>query len=83
MDLNFLEPILGLQEGIRSRTNENFVDFAKSLVQNFVNFVSSFTVTQSQMTENPNEIYVPLSTVQNWCVTFERRISQNWRNWKM
>ncbi|KAH0953483.1 hypothetical protein HN011_009546 [Eciton burchellii] len=59
-----------------------FTDFVQKMMTNFVNYVSSFTVTQAQMTANPTENYVPLSTLQNWYNVFERRLQQNPNFWK-
>jgi len=59
-----------------------FTDFVQKMMTNFVNYVSSFTVTQAQMTANPTENYVPLSTLQNWYNIFERRLQQNPNFWK-
>jgi hypothetical protein len=59
-----------------------FVEFCQRMLDSFVNFVSSFSVTQGQMTNTPNEIFVPLSTVQTWYQNFERRLQQNVYFWK-
>ncbi|KAL7307139.1 protein OPI10 homolog [Trichogramma pretiosum] len=55
---------------------------AQKIVQNFLNYVSSFSVTQSQMTPNPTENFVPLSSIQQWYQTFERRLQQNPNFWR-
>lgn len=52
------------------------------MLQNFYNFVSSFAVTQSQMTANPSETFVPLSTLNMWFQNFKRRLEQNPNFWK-
>lgn len=62
-------------------TNKN-AEFVQKMLTNFVNYVTSFTVTQAQMTPNPTENFVPLSTLQNWYETFERRLQQNPNFWK-
>ncbi|CAG0892675.1 unnamed protein product, partial [Cyprideis torosa] len=51
-----------------------FQEFSQKMLENFVNFVSSFSVTQSQMTSSPFESFVPLSQVQNWYQGFRRRL---------
>lgn len=55
---------------------------AQKIVQNFLNYVSSFSVTQSQMTPNPTENFVPLSSIQQWYQTFQRRLEQNPSFWR-
>lgn len=56
--------------------------FGKKMLENFVNFASSYTVSQSQMSPNPSETYVPLSTLMNWFTNFQRRLEQNPNFWK-
>lgn len=56
--------------------------FGKKMLENFINFASSFTVTQSQMEPNPAETYVPLSTLTTWFNNFQRRLEQNPNFWK-
>lgn len=56
--------------------------FGQKMVENFYNFVSSFAVTQAQMTQNPSETFVPLSTLNTWYQNFERRLLQNPNFWK-
>lgn len=59
-----------------------YYQFGQKMLQNFYNFVSSFAVTQSQMTSNPSETFVPLSTLTTWFQNFERRLEQNPNFWK-
>lgn len=63
-------------------TTNSFVDFVQKMLNSFVNYVTSFTVTQAQMTPNPTETFVPLSTLQSWYETFERRLQQSPNFWK-
>lgn len=56
--------------------------FGKKMLENFVNFASSFSLRQSEMVSNPSETYVPLSTLNNWFTNFERRLQQNPNFWK-
>ncbi|KAJ8668072.1 hypothetical protein QAD02_009735 [Eretmocerus hayati] len=58
------------------------IDFAQKMITSFMNYISSFSVTQAQMTPNPTENWVPLSSVQGWYETFERRLQQNPNFWK-
>ncbi|KAK3101071.1 hypothetical protein FSP39_000736 [Pinctada imbricata] len=61
---------------------DSFVEFSQKMLENFFNYASSFGISQSQMTPNPSETFVPLSTLQNWFQTFERRLQQNPYFWK-
>ncbi|XP_031640627.1 protein OPI10 homolog [Contarinia nasturtii] len=60
----------------------NYIQFGQKMLENFINFVSSFAVTQAQMVPNPTETFVPLSTIQTWYQNFERRLQQNPNFWK-
>ncbi|XP_058800818.1 protein OPI10 homolog [Phymastichus coffea] len=75
--------IIEQQAAIATQTSTNtFVEFAQKMITGFLNYVSSFSVTQAQMTPNPTENYVPLSSIQGWYETFERRLQQNPNFWK-
>lgn len=66
---------------VTSDANTYYV-FGKKMLENFVNFASSYTVSQSQMSPNLSETYVPLSTLMNWFTNFQRRLEQNPNFWK-
>lgn len=57
-------------------------EFIQKMVQNFVNYASSFCITQADMTPNPSETYVPLSSLSKWFENFKRRLQQNPYFWK-
>ncbi|XP_043270385.1 protein OPI10 homolog [Venturia canescens] len=67
---------------VATTTTNTFVEFTQKMITSFLNYISSFSVTQSQMTPNPTENFVPLSSVQSWYETFERRLQQNPNFWK-
>ena len=52
------------------------------MLQNFVNYSSSFSVTQAQMSPAPAESFIPLSVVQRWYENFQRRLEMNPNFWK-
>ena len=52
------------------------------MLENFVNFSMSFAVTQAEMTPNPQETFVPMSTVQKWYANFERKLAADPNFWK-
>lgn len=61
---------------------DSYHDFCTKMLENCFNFVASFALTQSQMTPNPSESFVPLSALQQWYLNFQRRLSQNPYFWK-
>ncbi|XP_055643250.1 protein OPI10 homolog [Toxorhynchites rutilus septentrionalis] len=71
-----------LQQTPATTTADTYYQFGQKMIENFFNFVSSFSLTQSQMVVNPNETFVPLSTVQTWFNNFSRRLQQNPNFWK-
>ncbi|KAJ8299012.1 hypothetical protein KUTeg_023072 [Tegillarca granosa] len=82
-----VEPVTQLQQQIpvpqaAVSTVEPFMEFSQKMLENFFNYASSFAVTQNQMTPNPSESFVPLSTLQNWFQTFQRRLQQNIYFWR-
>lgn len=80
-----VEPILHVQQQsalVTSQTTSNFMQFCQKMLENFLNYASSFAVTQVQMTPNPNETFVPLSVLQLWYSNFERRLQQNPNFWR-
>ncbi|KAJ8918948.1 hypothetical protein NQ315_016850 [Exocentrus adspersus] len=77
-----IEPITNIQEGPTLNNAENNVTFAQKMLESFMNYVLSYTITQAHMVPDPTATYVPLSTVQNWYTNFERRLQQNPNFWK-
>ncbi|XP_069693114.1 protein OPI10 homolog [Periplaneta americana] len=80
-----VEPILQVQQQsalVTSQTTSNFMQFCQKMLENFLNYASSFGVTQAQMTPNPNETFIPLSVLQSWYNNFERRLQQNPNFWR-
>lgn len=60
----------------------SFVQFADKMLQNFVNYASSFSVVQAQMVPTPNDAFVSLTVVQKWYENFQRRMQLNPNFWK-
>ncbi|XP_058821929.1 protein OPI10 homolog [Topomyia yanbarensis] len=78
-----IEPEASLvQQTPATASTDTYFQFGQKMIENFFNFVSSFSVTQAQMVPNPNETFVPLSTVQTWFTNFQRRLQQNPNFWK-
>lgn len=80
-----VEPILQVQQQsalVTNQTASNYVLFCQKMLENFLNYSSSFGVTQAHMTPNPSETFIPLSVLQLWYSTFERRLQQNPNFWR-
>ncbi|XP_035722638.1 protein OPI10 homolog [Vespa mandarinia] len=67
---------------VSEAATNSFVEFVQKMLTSFLNYVSSFSVTQAQIIPNSTENFVPLSTIQGWYETFERRLQQNPNFWK-
>ena len=63
-------------------TVDSFLQFSSKMLENLYNYVSSFGVTQAQMTPNPGETYVPISALHNWFTNFKRKMEQDPNFWK-
>lgn len=59
-----------------------FMEFSKKMCENLLNYAASFAVTQSQMTPDPSETFIPLSKLSQWYQNFIRRLEQNPNFWK-
>lgn len=80
-----IEPEVSILQQIPTIASENvstYFEFGKKMLENFMNYASSFTITQAQMLPNPSETYVPLSTLTTWFTNFQRRLEQNPNFWK-
>ncbi|XP_075990420.1 protein OPI10 homolog isoform X2 [Anticarsia gemmatalis] len=77
-----IEPEANVQLLASSVQQNNYITFAQKMLENLVNFVASFSVTQDQMTPTPGVSYIPLNTLHNWYQNFERRLQQNPNFWK-
>ncbi|KAI2668858.1 Protein Hikeshi [Labeo rohita] len=63
-------------------TVDSFTQFTQKMLESLYNFTSSFALSQSQMTPNPSEMYVPASSILKWYENFQRRMVQNPNFWK-
>ncbi|XP_049861913.1 protein OPI10 homolog [Schistocerca gregaria] len=64
------------------RTTKPVVEFGHKMIENFVNYIASFTLSVQQVTPAIDENYVPLSALRNWYNNFERRLRINPTFWK-
>lgn len=77
-----VEPLTNIQQSTPSISSEpyrgsRYAEFTQKMLTNFVNYMTSFGITQAEMTPNPNETYLPMSKMQTWYSNFQRRLSQN------
>ncbi|GFO01343.1 protein hikeshi-like [Plakobranchus ocellatus] len=59
-----------------------FSEFSTKMAENLFNYASSFAQTQAQMMPQPEELFVPLSTLKKWYENFQRRLQHNPFFWK-
>ncbi|XP_046684096.1 LOW QUALITY PROTEIN: protein OPI10 homolog [Homalodisca vitripennis] len=69
-------------EASKTNTQTQFMEFSQKMLQNFMNYATSFITTQAQMVPNPAESYIPVSAVHNWYQNFERRLAMNPYFWQ-
>uniref|UniRef100_A0A8C5HR51 Protein Hikeshi n=1 Tax=Gouania willdenowi TaxID=441366 RepID=A0A8C5HR51_GOUWI len=68
--------------GTTATSSDSFLMFTHKMVDNFYNFLSSFALTQGQMTPSQSETFIPSSCVLRWYENFKRRLDQNPTFWK-
>ncbi|CAL1284275.1 unnamed protein product [Larinioides sclopetarius] len=61
---------------------DSFMEFTNKMLENFVNYICSFAVTPNQIPPGTSENYIPINTVQQWYVNFQRRLQQNPNFWR-
>jgi protein Hikeshi len=77
-----IEPLFTIQQSTPAVATEpyrgsKYAEFTQKMLENFVNYMSSFGITQAEMNPNPSETYLPMSKMQTWYSNFQRRLSQN------
>lgn len=82
-----IESMANIQQQCPATLEQNinasaFAEFSQKMLQNFMNYASSFVVTQAQMIPNPMESFIPASVLTNWYSNFERRLLQNPYFWR-
>ena len=78
-----VEPLSQLEQQVQPSdvtptTVASNVEFVSKMLNNFVNYVTSFV----QNVPGTSEQIVPLSIVQTWFNNFQRRLSENPNFWK-
>ena len=63
-------------------SQSNFAQFTQKMMENCYNYLSSFAISQSQMTPQPDTMFVPLNTLTSWYQTFQRRFTMDPNFWK-
>lgn len=66
-----------LLEAENAKNQTQFVEFAQKMLQSFLNYSLSFTISPT-----PNESYIPVKAVEDWYKNFERKLSLNPYFWK-
>ncbi|XP_014676527.1 PREDICTED: protein Hikeshi-like isoform X2 [Priapulus caudatus] len=65
--------------GAAVSTSDTFTEFANKTLESLFNYASSFASTA---TPSAGEATLPLSVLQNWYMTFRRRLEQNPLFWR-
>jgi hypothetical protein len=78
-----VEPLGQLEQQVQPNditptTVASNVEFVSKMLNNFVNYVTSFV----QTIPGSSEQIVPLSIIQTWYTNFQRRITENPNFWK-
>lgn len=78
-----LEPLMQLEQQVQPhhitpQTVSSNVEFVSKMLNNFVNYVTSFI----QNVPGTSEQIVPLSVVRTWYNNFQRRMTENPNFWK-
>nr|ALS04500.1 protein OPI10-like protein [Acartia pacifica]ALS04502.1 protein OPI10-like protein [Acartia pacifica] len=61
----------------------NFMQFSEKTLENLFNFATSFAMPPGDLRMKPDEMYIPMSSLQMWYSNFQRRLQQNPNFWKM
>lgn len=61
---------------------QSFVEFTQKMLENFYNYVTSFAITQEQMTPQPGVQFVPAAILNKWYENFQRKLTQDPNFWK-
>ena len=82
-----IEPVAELSqktplENTQASSLTTFAQFTQKMASNLFNYCSSFAISQSEMQPQPSETFVPLSAIQKWYQTFERRMTMDPNFWK-
>lgn len=83
ISIELLECIQQQAALISQQVTTSYLQFGQKMLENFLNYASSFACTPSQFPPTASETtYVPLSTLQSWYNTFERRLQNNPYFWR-
>lgn len=63
-------------------TVSSFVEFTQKMLSHVFNYCTSFAVAQSDMQPQPNETFIPMSSLKKWYDTFQRRMTLDPNFWK-
>ncbi|XP_071440207.1 protein OPI10 homolog isoform X2 [Hetaerina americana] len=72
-----VEPIFNVKEENPVNNLRTVVETSHKVLQHFLNYVTSFALTPSQIPSDSTDMLVPLSRIQNWYSNVERRLIQN------
>jgi len=59
-----------------------FMQFSEKMLENLFNYASSFAMPPGDPRFRPDEMYIPLNSLQQWYTNYQRRLQQNPNFWK-
>eukprot|EP00088_Acartia_fossae_P069414 TRINITY_DN905_c0_g1_i11.p1 TRINITY_DN905_c0_g1~~TRINITY_DN905_c0_g1_i11.p1 ORF type:complete len:203 (-),score=29.21 TRINITY_DN905_c0_g1_i11:357-965(-) len=59
-----------------------FMQFSEKMLENMFNFAGSFAMQPGDMRMKQDEMYIPMSSLQQWYTNYQRRLQQNPNFWK-
>lgn len=68
--------------GVNASTVENVIEYTQNLLENFVNYASSFAISANEAQSRQTDTFVPFTVVQKWYDNFKRRLDVNPYFWK-
>ncbi|XP_046406049.1 protein OPI10 homolog [Ischnura elegans] len=77
-----VEPAFNVKDPIPTNNVSTVVEISQKVLMHFLNYVTSFALSPSQILPNSNEMLVPLSRIQTWYSNVERRLMQNPDFWR-
>merc|ERR1711962_1200836 len=71
-----------MKDDNKENITNSFMEFGQSMVENLFNYASSFALSAKDTQIRNGETFVPLSVLQKWFQTFQRRFQQNPNFWR-
>uniref|UniRef100_A0A915IT12 Hikeshi-like domain-containing protein n=1 Tax=Romanomermis culicivorax TaxID=13658 RepID=A0A915IT12_ROMCU len=82
-----LEPIsvvqnLTVSENSQAQLATNVTEFTSKILENLVNFTTSFAISSNEVQNRPADTYIPMNAFQKWYENIGRKLKNNPYFWK-